>query len=350
MPIRPLLLTPLMFHVHRVLTASPNRLGSGVKYSAKHTDQTLDVYGMRPSAGVGTREAPALVAIHGGGWIGGSSFFFGGMVLVHKLVARGWVVVVPEYKRGFCQWPSQLECCRDALSWTRQHAKRYGVDPGRLHVLGQSAGGHMAALLAIEEATAEGKGDAIKPPLKAILLYYPVLDIVLETGHGEGVRWWCGKGKALLRWYFECLVMQQAPRQGGGGESELTRWSPTHQLEAHLAETKGRNTTLPPILMVTCDSDSAVPPGPALRFASLLCSTTPDEGDERGHHAGRCGQSSLLVNSFEDGLAVQVFEVPGTEHGFDIATHATTHQVSDAVVAWLHTKTKNYEESELSNW
>jgi acetyl esterase/lipase len=106
----------------------------------------LDVYVPEVSVTEGNR--PALIAIHGGGWRGGSKSDYGRSLAA--LVRRGIVVVAVDYRLsrpGAPSWPDNLEDVRDALRWVRRHAADYAIDPERIAVIGASAGGHLALLL-----------------------------------------------------------------------------------------------------------------------------------------------------------------------------------------------------------
>ena len=107
----------------------------------------LDVYlprrGDPPSSG-----RPAIVAIHGGGWRGGTKNSYGREVA--RLAGRGYAVFSVEYvlsSPGHPTWPDNLDDVRAAVRGVRGHAGDYGVDPDRIAAIGSSAGGHLASLL-----------------------------------------------------------------------------------------------------------------------------------------------------------------------------------------------------------
>ncbi len=105
----------------------------------------LDVY--VPSAGSTTRR-PAIVAIHGGGWHGGTKNGYGREIA--RLAPRGFVVVSVDYvlsRPGHPSWPENLEDVREAVRWIRRNAEQFGVDPDRIAAIGSSAGGHLATML-----------------------------------------------------------------------------------------------------------------------------------------------------------------------------------------------------------
>lgn len=107
---------------------------------AGHPRQKLDLYLPAKS------HQPLLVYIHGGGWRGGSKSHVTGL---DQIVAQGFAVASIEYR--FSQdavFPAQIEDCKSAIRWLRAHAADYGYDPSRIAAFGESAGGHLTALLA----------------------------------------------------------------------------------------------------------------------------------------------------------------------------------------------------------
>jgi acetyl esterase/lipase len=138
-------------------------------------DLRLDVY--RPSGPVPPGGRPAVLAIHGGGWRGGSKREFGWHVAL--LAQHGFVVVALDYqlsRPGAPSWPANLEDLRAALRWVRLHAREHGVDPTRIAALGASAGGHLAALLGTwpEFSGARASADRIK----AVVDFYGPADLL----------------------------------------------------------------------------------------------------------------------------------------------------------------------------
>ena len=88
---------------------------------------------------------PAIVFIHGGGWTEGTRER-GLPSLVH-FVKKGYVAASIEYRlSGEAIFPAQIEDVRAAIAYVRTHANELGIDPHRIAVWGQSAGGHLAAL------------------------------------------------------------------------------------------------------------------------------------------------------------------------------------------------------------
>ena len=106
-----------------------------------HERQKLDLYLPEKAA---EHPLPLVVWIHGGGWQGGDKAGFP----VRPLVGRGYAVASINYR--FSQnaiFPAQIYDCKAAIRWLRANAKKYNLDPNHVGVGGDSAGGHLVALL-----------------------------------------------------------------------------------------------------------------------------------------------------------------------------------------------------------
>jgi len=94
--------------------------------------------------------APAAVYVHGGSWISGD-YDTGGFLIDTigpKLSAAGFVVVSLDYRLGLKErWPDQIVDVKCAIRYLRAHAHQLNVDPYDIGAWGQSAGGHLVALL-----------------------------------------------------------------------------------------------------------------------------------------------------------------------------------------------------------
>lgn len=105
----------------------------------------LDVY--RPTAG--PRGAPVIVFFYGGNWISGkrSDYAFVG----RALAARGFVVVVPDYRLyPQVHYPGFLDDAAEAVAWTERNIAGHGGDPNQVFVMGHSAGAYNAAMVALD--------------------------------------------------------------------------------------------------------------------------------------------------------------------------------------------------------
>lgn len=113
---------------------------------------------------------PALLHIHGGGFIEGSARAIIGPTQ-GIATACDCVVVAPEYRLApETPFPGPLDDNYAALLWMHEHAKALGIDPQRIAIAGESAGGGLAAQLAI---AARNRGQV---PVVFQVLLYPMLD------------------------------------------------------------------------------------------------------------------------------------------------------------------------------
>jgi acetyl esterase/lipase len=111
--------------------------------------QQLDLYYPTDRKG-----EPLIVVIHGGGWIAGDKTGGGTNPLPLDLLFDGYAIASINYRLApGAIWPAQIQDCKAAIRWLRAHANSYGYDPNRIGVYGESAGAHLAVLLAITGAT-----------------------------------------------------------------------------------------------------------------------------------------------------------------------------------------------------
>jgi acetyl esterase len=124
--------------------------------------------------------APALVFFHGGGWVIGDLDSHD--VVCRKLADEGQLIVIsvdyrlaPEHK-----FPAAVDDSIAATTWIAENAKQLGIDPSRLMVGGDSAGGNLAAVVAI--AARDGNG----PAIAGQVLIYPAIDFAMtHPSHSE---------------------------------------------------------------------------------------------------------------------------------------------------------------------
>jgi acetyl esterase/lipase len=118
----------------------------------------------------GATPGPAVLFFHGGGYIFGHIDLFDGPVSRY-VSASGVPMLSVEYRRApEHPFPTPLEDAYAALGWLHEHAAELGVDPERIGVMGDSAGGGMAAALTI--LTRERGG----PKIARQILLMPMLD------------------------------------------------------------------------------------------------------------------------------------------------------------------------------
>jgi acetyl esterase/lipase len=139
---------------------------------------------------------PAVVHFHGGGWRTGERSSLGPIVdgfalsPIGQLVDAGFVVASADYRlSSVATFPAQLLDAKAAVRWLRGHAADYGIDPGRIYAWGDSAGGHLAALLGLTPGStvfaepgtdaAQGAGD---DAVAGVAAWYPPTDLE-RMGH-----------------------------------------------------------------------------------------------------------------------------------------------------------------------
>ena len=131
-------------------------------------ESRIDVRVFRPRDAVG--ETGCIFHIHGGGFIGGSLAEY---EFLHRPLAAdlSCTIVSAEYRLApETPFPGSIQDCYAALAWTFQNADELGIDRQRIGVMGESAGGGLAAALAL---MVRDRGDY---PLVFQHLIYPMLD------------------------------------------------------------------------------------------------------------------------------------------------------------------------------
>lgn len=167
---------------------------------------------------------PLLIWIHGGGWRYGDKrlrFF------LRDLTAEGFAVATVQYRLTWsAHWPAQRDDCLAAFEWLQRHGRTYGYDASRIGLGGDSAGGHLAALL----GTLQGR-----PAVDAVAAFYPVTDCVKLGAHFRS-----NERNLLVRLF------------GGSYEDTL-------QAAADASPVNHVTSSSPPFLLIHGDRDKVVP-------------------------------------------------------------------------------------------
>lgn len=130
--------------INALSPATASTVNQDLAYGAGPRNK-LDIYLPREAKG----PRPVVVFFYGGNWISGdrASYAFVG----RALAARGYVVVIPDYRLyPEVSYPAFLDDTAAAMAWTRREIIRYGGDPARLFVMGHSAGAYNAAMMALD--------------------------------------------------------------------------------------------------------------------------------------------------------------------------------------------------------
>ncbi len=209
--------------------------------------------------------APALIFFHGGGWVIGNLETHD--VVCRKLAVEGELIVIsvdyrlaPEHK-----FPAAVDDAMSATKWVAANAQKLGIDASRLSVGGDSAGGNLAAVVALAARDGEGPGIAGQ------LLIYPATEARrMHPSHSEPETSILLTHSVTTWFYWNYL----------NGVTDLDDWRAS---PARAKTLKG----LPPAYVLTAGADP-------LR----------DEGDE---YAARLREA---------GVAVTYRHFPGQFHGF----------------------------------
>jgi len=205
---------------------------------------------------------PVLVWIHGGGWVIGSATE--SLATANDLAAGAGCVVVsldyrlaPEHKA-----PAAVDDCIAATAWVLEHAAEFGGDPGRVAVGGDSAGGNLAALVALE----------FGPRLAAQILVYPATALSLDSPSIEENAEGYLLTKNSMIWFTGHYL------EGSSTDATDPRVSPARATDEALAATA-------PALVITAEFDPLRDEGEAYaqRLASLGVQVTARRFDGQIH-------------------------------------------------------------------
>ncbi|MFD9495170.1 alpha/beta hydrolase [Streptomyces sp. NPDC060005] len=178
---------------------------------------------------------PVILYLHGGGWVLGSAATHDRLVR-ELAVGAGAAVAFVEYDRSpEARYPVAIEQAYAAARWLMANGPVHGLDVARMVVAGDSAGGNMAAALAL---MAKERGDV---SFIHQSLYYPVTDAAQNTVSYRDFAAGPVLTAQSMAWFWDCYAPDHSRR------AEITA-SP---LRATLDELSG----LPPALVVVVEND-----------------------------------------------------------------------------------------------
>ena len=121
---------------------------------------------------------PAVIYIHGGAWRRGTRTDYADARLV-PVAAQGYLIASISYRFSHeAAWPAQALDAARALRWLAERADTLGIDPDRLGVWGSSAGGHIAATLAVHSGTAPFGATEPIPVVRSAVAFFAPFDLV----------------------------------------------------------------------------------------------------------------------------------------------------------------------------
>lgn len=262
-----------LFRAMRGLAARPDPVDSARDIV---TSVTVPFRLYRP-IGAADRILPCMVYYHGGGWV------LGDVETVDNLCRRlanasGCAVASVAYRLApEAKFPGPLEDCFEAARFVVADAEGLGLDPGRVAVGGDSAGGNLAASVCL---MARGRDDL---SIAYQLLLYPILDFAFETesylGNSEGY----GLSREMMIWYWD----QYLARPEDGANPLASPWK---------AEDLAG---LPPALVVTAGYDVLRDEGRAYAARLRDAGVTVD----LIHYPGMIHGFFQMADSFDQGKA-----------------------------------------------
>lgn len=234
--------------------------------------------------------APVFLYIHGGAWVIGDKREQG-FPLLFELARRGWVCVTINYRLSpKATWPDHIVDCKRSVAWIREHITAYGGDPGFIAVAGGSAGGHLAALLALSAADS-----ALQPGFEdadchvdACVPIYGQYDMTCRGG--KTVRDW-GDLRLLQRQVFKTTLAEHP--------EVFEAASPLYRLHKDA----------PPFFVIHGVNDTLIPVAEARQFV---------------HELREVSSSPVLYA-----------ELPYTQHAFDVLPSVRSAHAVAAVVRFL---------------
>jgi acetyl esterase/lipase len=245
----------------------------------------LDVYRHRSHP----TGCPVLLQVHGGGWVIGDKREQG-LPLMHHLAARGWLCVTANYRLSPPGvFPDALCDLKHALAWIRRHVAEVGGDPGFVAITGESAGAHLAALVALtpnDPRYQPGFPD-VDTTVQACVPIYGIYDLA-----DRDRLWRHGGLRMIMERYFMKVTREAAPTRYDEA-SPLCRLGP----EA------------PPFLVLHGSADVLAPVAGARRFVRAFREVT--------------------------GRAAAYAELAGAQHAFEIFPSIRAQAAVEAVGRFL---------------
>jgi acetyl esterase len=180
-----------------------------------------------------TELLPGLLYLHGGGWVLGNLETHDAICCRLANEARCAVVAVDYRLAPEHPFPAGLEDCIAAFTHVARNARALGIDPDRIAVGGDSAGGNLAAVLALMG------GDGALPPVLYQLLLYPAVDLRMATESYAAPTPGMTVTPATMRYFVDHYVPHPEQRED---------WRASPIRAASLA-------SAPPALVVTCGHD-----------------------------------------------------------------------------------------------
>ncbi len=188
-------------------------------------DVSLPLYVFKAEGCQASDHRPAIVFYFGGGWRSGSPTQFA--THAQYLASRGMVAICVEYRVQSRHGVNVAQCVADAKSamrWVRSHAGELGIDPQRIASAGGSAGGHLAAAVALLPGHDDPQDDtSVSCVPDAMVLFNPAVDLVTRrSGTHERPRKGSGDARSTRGGSRQPLSHQT--HQGGSASVHHLPW------------------------------------------------------------------------------------------------------------------------------
>lgn len=122
---------------------------------------------------------PTAIVVHGGGWVGGDKRIEWVQPLFEPLQKADFTIFTINYRLSpQTPYPAMIHDLESAIAWVKDNSKKYKVDKGRIALIGESAGGHMVALVG-----ARGRGDS---DVAAVVDFYGPHDLLKLAQEKDG--------------------------------------------------------------------------------------------------------------------------------------------------------------------
>ncbi|MCD8378509.1 MAG: alpha/beta hydrolase [Candidatus Gastranaerophilales bacterium] len=213
---------------------SPVETNAGISDTRINTDyEPLSIRVIRPKDKP-SEKLPAIFYLHGGGWILGDKDTHN--TLICKLAEYSQsAVIFPQYSRSpELSYPVAIDQCFNVLKYISENPEEFNIDNDRIALAGDSAGGNMAAVLALM-----AKNNNIN--LKYLALFYPVTNADMNTKSYNDFKDGPWLSKKAMEWFWNAYVPDKQMRSS-------VYISPLKSNEAELS-------SLPSTLVITAEND-----------------------------------------------------------------------------------------------
>ncbi len=129
---------------------------------------------------------PAVLLIHGGGWLTGSKE--NQRVMAQHLALNGYVAITASYQLGLdAPYPAAVNDLKDAIRWMRKNAEKYHINPDKIAALGASAGGQLVTLIGVTpNSSIYGFDKEISDEVQAIINIDGIVSFIHPEASSEG--------------------------------------------------------------------------------------------------------------------------------------------------------------------